>query len=139
MDRYVIFHIDGGCGKNIVATSVVKSIKAADPEHKLVVVTAYPEVFIHNPNIYRVYKFGVISYFYDDYIANKDSIILRTEPYHTADLLYRRKPLAEIWCDLFNIPFWSVEFIEVKGRDLAMGKLKRRQVEELYHIKVKVI
>ena len=104
MDRYVIFHIDGGCGKNIVATSVVKSIKAAYPEHKLVVVTAYPEVFIHNPNIYRVYKFGVISYFYDDYIANKDSIILRTEPYHTADLLYRRKPLAEIWCDLFNIP-----------------------------------
>lgn len=104
MDKYVIFHIDGGCGKNIVATSVVKSIKAAYPEHKLVVVTAYPEVFIHNPHVYRVYKFGVLSYFYDDYINGKDSVILRMEPYHSGDLLYRKKSLSEIWCDVFNIP-----------------------------------
>ena len=32
MNKYVIFHIDGGCGKNIVATSVVKSIKSAYPD-----------------------------------------------------------------------------------------------------------
>ena len=100
----MIFHIDGGCGKNIVATSVVKSIKSAYPEHKLVVVTAYPEIFIHNPHIYRVYKFGVLSYFYDDYINGKDSVILRMEPYHSGDLLYRKKSLSEIWCDVFNIP-----------------------------------
>jgi hypothetical protein len=104
MDKYVIFHIDGGCGKNIVATSVVKSIKSAYPEHKLIVVTAWPEVFIHNPNIHRVYKFGILPYFYDDYINGKDSIILRTEPYHSGDLLYKRKSLSEIWCDVFNIP-----------------------------------
>jgi len=104
MDKYAIFHIDGGCGKNIVATSVVKSIKAAYPDHKLIVITAYPEVFIHNPNIFRVYKFGNIPYFYDDYISNKDSIILRMEPYHSGDLLHRKKSLSEIWCDVFNIP-----------------------------------
>jgi hypothetical protein len=104
MDKYAIFHIDGGCGKNIVATSVVKSIKAAYPEHKLIVVTAYPEVFVHNPHIYRVYKFGNIPYFYDDYIDGKDSVILRSEPYHSGDLLYRKKSLTEIWCDIFNIP-----------------------------------
>jgi len=104
-DKYVIFHIDGGCGKSIVGTSVVKSIKKAYPEHKLIVVTAYPEVFIHNPNIFRVYKFGHIPYFYDDYISNKESIILRMEPYHSGDLLYKKKSLSEIWCDVFNIPF----------------------------------
>lgn len=104
MSKYVIFHIDGGCGKNIVATSVIKSIKAAHPDRKLIVVTAYPEVFIHNPNIHRVYKFGNIPYFYDDYIDKKDSIVLRMEPYHSGDLLYKRKSLAEIWCDVFNIP-----------------------------------
>ena len=109
MDKFVIFHIDGGCGKNIVATSVVKSIKAAYPEHKLIVVTAWPEVFVHNPNIYRVYKFGNIPYFYDDYIDGKDSIILRSEPYHSGDLLYRKKSLAEIWCDVFNIPCVDVK------------------------------
>jgi len=104
MDKYVIFHIDGGCGKNIAATSVVKSIKAQYPEHKLIVVCAWPEVFVHNPNIYRVYKFGNIPYFYDDYINGKDSVILRMEPYHSGDLLYKKKSLAEIWCNVLNIP-----------------------------------
>jgi hypothetical protein len=104
MDKYVIFHIDGGCGKNIVATSVCKSIKAAYPEHKLIVVTAYPEVFVHNPIIHRVYKFGNIPYFYDDYINKKDSVILRMEPYHSGELLYKKKSLSKIWCEVFNIP-----------------------------------
>jgi hypothetical protein len=102
-DKYIVFHIDGGAGKNVIATAVCRSIKAAYPEHKLVVVTAWPEVFLHNPNIYRVYKFGHVPYFYEDYIKNKDSKILRLEPYHTEDFLYRRKHLSEIWCDLFNI------------------------------------
>ena len=91
VDKYSIFHIDGGCGKSIVATSVVKSIKAAYPEHELIVVTAYPEVFLHNPNVYRVFKFGNIPYFYDDYIKNKESKIFRMEPYHSEDILYKRK------------------------------------------------
>jgi len=104
MDKFVIFHIEGGIGKNIIATAVIKSIKAKYPEHKIVVVTGYPEVFIHNPNLYRVYKFGFIPYFYEDYIKDKNSIILRMEPYHSGDLLYRKKHLSEIWCDVFNIP-----------------------------------
>jgi len=104
MDQYVIFHIEGGCGKNIIATSVCASIKAAYPDRKLIVVTGYPEVFLHNPNVYRVYKFGMIPYFYEDYILNKDTRILRNEPYHSEDLLYRRKSLSQIWCDSFDIP-----------------------------------
>ena len=33
----------------------------------------------------------------------------------------------------------GIEYIEVKGRDLPMGKLKRRQTEELYGIHIEVI
>jgi len=33
----------------------------------------------------------------------------------------------------------QIEYIEVKGRDLPMGKLKRRQTEELYGIKIQVV
>jgi hypothetical protein len=104
MNEYVIFHIDGGIGKNIAATAVIKSIKSAYPDRKLLIVTAYPEVYLHNINVHRVYKFGYLPYFYDDYIKNKNSIILRMEPYHSGDLLYRRKSLTEIWCDILNIP-----------------------------------
>lgn len=33
----------------------------------------------------------------------------------------------------------EIEYIEVKGRDLALGKLKRRQTEELYGIHINVV
>jgi len=104
MEKYSIFHIDGGCGKNIAATAVCKSIKAAHPDRKLIVITAYPEVFLHNPLVFRVYKFGNLQYFYDDYINKKDSLIFRMEPYHSGDILYKKKHLIEIWCNVFNIP-----------------------------------
>ena len=32
----------------------------------------------------------------------------------------------------------ETEFVEIKGRDLPMGKLKRKQVEEIFGIKVTV-
>jgi len=34
---------------------------------------------------------------------------------------------------------WMVRFIEVKGKDLSMGRLKRKQTEELYRIKIEVV
>jgi len=40
------------------------------------------------------------------------------------------------------VEYWSdgtVHFVEVKGRDLPMGKLKRRQVEALYPITIEII
>ena len=33
----------------------------------------------------------------------------------------------------------QIEYIEVKGRDLPVGKMKRRQTEELYGINIEVI
>ncbi len=36
-------------------------------------------------------------------------------------------------------PDFTVEFLEVKGRDLPMGKLKRKMVEELYGIQIGVV
>jgi len=104
MEQYVIFHVDGGIGKNIAATSVCKSISEEYPDRKLVVVTAWPEVYLHNPKVFRVYRFGNLPYFYDDYIKDKDTKVFRLEPYHAEDMLYRRKHLVEVWCDLFKIP-----------------------------------
>jgi hypothetical protein len=109
MDDFVIYHIEGGVGKNIVATAVLKSIRAHFSNKKIIVITSYPEVFVNNPNVYRVYKFGVIPYFYEDFIKDKNSIILRSEPYFSSDLLYSKKSLTEIWCDVFNIPCITTE------------------------------
>jgi len=33
----------------------------------------------------------------------------------------------------------SIEYVEVKGKDLPMGKMKRNQVEEIYGIRITVV
>jgi hypothetical protein len=102
---YSIFHVEGGVGKNIVATNVVRNIKKTHPDRKLVVVAPYPEVFIHNPNIYRVYKTGMCPYFYEDYIQDKDTIVFKHEPYNSNDVITRKTCLAQAWCKSLDLPF----------------------------------
>jgi len=53
----IIFEINGGIGKNIMATAVCKAIKTQYPNDKLIVVTAYNDVFIYNPNVDRCFNF----------------------------------------------------------------------------------
>lgn len=103
-NEYLVFHIEGGLGKNILATAVIEAVKKQYPEKKLIVVTAWEEPWYHNPNVYRVYKFGSLSYFYDDFIFDNTKIF-RIDPYHTEGYLLRKKHLAEVWCDLYDVKF----------------------------------
>ena len=75
-EKYVVFHVDGGVGKNIMGTAVVKAIKnTLGDEWKIVVVSAYEAVWQNNPYIYRVYNFNNTAYFFDNYIRDKEVII----------------------------------------------------------------
>jgi ribosomal protein L23 len=105
-DNYLIFTVNGGAGKNVLATAVVKAIKNAKPESKIIVITAYKEVWMYNPNVYRTYAFGNTPNFYKDYIQDKDNVeILNLEPYSTNDYILKKKNLIEIWCDLVGVPY----------------------------------
>jgi len=50
----IIFQIEGGLGKSIMATAMVKVIKNHYKNSNLIVVTAYPDVFLNNPQVNRV-------------------------------------------------------------------------------------
>lgn len=104
-ESYIIFECLSDLKHNILATAVVSSIKKAYPERKIIVVTTTPEVWLHNPNVFRFYTIGKLSYFYDDFILNKDTIIMRQDPANTEDFIYGRKHLIEIWCDLCGVPY----------------------------------
>ena len=99
-DNYVIFNPEGGLGKIISSTAVIKSIKEKYPDHKIVVLTPWPEVYLNNPRIHRVYKSGITPYFYRDYLEGRDSIVLRGEPYFNTNHLYGRNHLIQSWCEL---------------------------------------
>jgi hypothetical protein len=105
--KYVIWHIQGGLGKNIAGTALIKDIVRKYSERKLITVVSHPEVFLNNPDIYRVFQLGQAPYFYQDYIENKDSLIFRHEPYHQTAHIHMTKHLIENWCDLLGLEYTS--------------------------------
>jgi hypothetical protein len=103
MNKYSIFHIQGGIGKHIAATAVAKTIKNNHPDRKLIVVCAYPDIFINLPYVDRVFQLGSTSYFYQEYVQDKDSILFHHEPYYTTDHIHKRKKLLDNWCDMYGL------------------------------------
>jgi hypothetical protein len=101
--QYILFNASGIPDKEILATAVVSSIKDEYPEGKIIVLSRNPEVWIHNPQVYRVYRLGVTPYFYEDYIKDKNSRIFWQDPYGADDAIHRRKNLIEVWCELCGV------------------------------------
>lgn len=103
--KYSIFHIQGGIGKHVAATAVAKVIKNNYPDRKLIIVCAYPDIFNNLDFVDRVYQLGATSYFYQNYIQDKDSIIFHHEPYYTTEHIHKKLPLIENWCKLYNLQY----------------------------------
>lgn len=104
-DNYVIFNPEGGLGKIIASTAVLKFIQEKYPEHKIIVLTPWAEMFLNNPRVYRVYKSGNTPYFYKDYLEGRNSIVLKNEPYFNTGHLYNQQHLIKSWCELHDLPF----------------------------------
>jgi hypothetical protein len=104
-EKYVVFHVQGGLGKNIAATALLKDLKSTYSDRKLICVVAYPEVFLNNPYADKVYFHGNTPYFYENYIENKDTLVFRHEPYHQTGHINKSKHLIENWCDLLGIKY----------------------------------
>lgn len=101
----LILQINGGMGKCIAATAVCKAIKHQYPDDNLIVVSAYPDVFLNNPYIYRSYGFNNVSYFYNEYIENKDFKIFAHDPYFDTEYIKQDTSLIRLWCEMFDIPY----------------------------------
>jgi ADP-heptose:LPS heptosyltransferase len=101
----IIFTINGGMGKCVMATAVCSAIKTKYPKANLIVVSGYPEVFVNNPNVSRAFQHGNLSYFYDNYIRNQKVLVFANDPYLTTEHINQKEHLIETWCNMFDIPF----------------------------------
>ena len=54
----IIFQIEGGLGKSILGTAVVKVIRKHYKNANIIVVSHYPEVFLNNPDVNKIYNFN---------------------------------------------------------------------------------
>ena len=102
--EFLVFVIQGGIGRNIEATAVVRALKKAYPEKKIVVICGSPDVFLKNPYIHRIYHLGQPVFFFDDYFLKGRSVVLNVEPYQHFDYVYGRHHFIECWCDMLGVP-----------------------------------
>ena len=103
----VIFHIEGGLGKHIMATAVLKVIRKAHPNDTIHVVCAYPDVFKHNPAADHVHQNGQQGPFYKDHILGKekDCKIYYTDPYTHSDFILEQDHIIRIWCKQWGLEY----------------------------------
>lgn len=101
--RNIVFVVDGGIGKVIASTAVVKRIKEEYPDKKLIVLSGCPELFKYDPNVHEALRFDNPGGFYDRYIKDKESHVFKFEPYVENDYINNDKHLIDVWCELCGI------------------------------------
>lgn len=103
--KNIIFNIDGGIGKSIMATAICESIKKKYTQHNLIVLTSYPEVFLCNPFVDKCFNHNQISYFYNEFIENGNFISLMHNPYFETNFIQKKEHLLQTWCSMFGIKY----------------------------------
>lgn len=98
-----IFHITGGLGKHVLSTAVINSYKAKFPDKRIIVSSAYPDVFFRNPNVEESLDLSRNQYFYKNYIYNKDVEIFAHEPYKQTKHILQKSHLIDTWCEMVGI------------------------------------
>jgi hypothetical protein len=103
-DKFLILHIDGGIGKNVIASSLFRSLLDEYPDRKLIIVTSIPELFVSNPLIHKVYDITNTPYFYDSYIANSDTIVLKRNPLNENSHIMGTATLYDTSFEMYGLP-----------------------------------
>jgi hypothetical protein len=94
----ILVNIEGGIGKNVAATGAVKVAK--DAGHEVDVLTAWPQVWIGNPNVNKVLDFGGLRYFTDE-LKGYDKLIFH-DPYREQDFIQNKADLTATFNLLIN-------------------------------------
>lgn len=101
----IIFKVEGGLGKHIASTAIVKVIKKHYPNSRLIVISAHPEVYANNDLIYKALHIDQQKGLYSKYIENKQCKIFITNPYAHYTHIENETHLLESWCKVFGLEY----------------------------------
>jgi len=101
----IVFQIEGGLGKNIMATALCKGFKKKYPKDTLIVVTPYTDVFLNNPYVDKLYNTNEYSNFYIKYVKDKDVRIYIQDPYHHNNFQTSKEHLLKTWFSMFDLEY----------------------------------
>jgi hypothetical protein len=112
-NEYIVFHSNNTPTVDIAGTAVVKALKNNFPDKKIIVVSNFPEIYLHNPNIYRAYKMGQTPYFYEEFIKNKNTKVFGHDPLKESDYVGKNSHIIESWCKMCGIKWKGPESDEL--------------------------
>ena len=101
----IFFQIDGGLGKSIMATAIVKVIKKKYKKSKLYVVTAYPDVFLNNPYVEQTFRTDETNGVYLKYIKDKDAKVFVEDPYRNSSFILEEEHLFQTWSKIYGLEY----------------------------------
>ncbi|MCI5108704.1 MAG: hypothetical protein MRY49_02550 [Candidatus Pacebacteria bacterium] len=101
--KTLILNIQGGVGKNIVATVPVKQYKKENPTTEIIIITPYGFIWDNNPNISEVLHPEKTHSLYQRRVKNKEVIISASDPYQEQEYILKDKHLADIWCEILDV------------------------------------
>ena len=105
MEKYLVWHVQGGLGKNVASTSLIGDLKKTYSDRKLIMVVSWPEIFLQHKGIDRLLHLGHTPHFYQDYIEGKDTIVFRHEAYNQTAHVNHSQHLIHNWCDLMKLEY----------------------------------
>ena len=91
----IIFQIDGGLGKSIMATAMIKVIKKRYKNSNLIIVSGYPDVFLNNPNVSEIYTPNQVNGLFNKFIKDQKCKIFVADPYRHGDFILESKEVGK--------------------------------------------
>src|ERR1035438_5390809 len=102
----IVFQVNGGIGKSVMATAVCSAIKKQHPGSELIVITGYPEVFTGNRKVNTILSLNELAYFYRNHVEDRsDTKFFMHDPYLETDFIQRRGHLIKVWCEMNGITY----------------------------------
>ena len=101
----IIFQIDGGLGKSIMGTAMVKVLRKRYKNAHIIVVTAYPDVFLNNPHINECFATNQMGGAYLKYVKDQDCKLFISDPYHHTSFITEKEHLFRTWCKIYGLSY----------------------------------
>ena len=98
----IIFQIDGGLGKHIMATAMIKVLRKRYKNSHIVVAAAYPDVFLNNPHINECFNTNQMTGAYLKYVKDQDCKVFVADPYHHNSFITEKEHLFKTWCKMYG-------------------------------------
>jgi len=101
----IIFQIDGGLGKSIMATAMVKVLRKRYKNAHIIVATSYPDVFLNNPYINECFETVKMGGAYLKYVKDQDCKVFIADPYSNSSFITEKEHLLKTWCKIYGLHY----------------------------------